>query len=165
MTQLNLSRVKYSNLFDLDMDTLLQLKKLNIGYNGAMFYPCKAVIAHKLGKYKLSYYQIKQYKQSIVAYITNDNVIISWALILKSTKSYIREICRYDDIKQVKSPYELHFYTKYRFRKLGIATRIAKSIKRKYPTTYFWSAYNNSSIFVKNNTLLLKDKKIETKLK
>jgi hypothetical protein len=165
MTTNTFSRVIHVNLFDLEIDKLRQLKRLSLGNTGSMFYPCRDIIAFKLGKKQLPKHTINDYKKSFVAYVMSENIIVSWALILKSNRSTIKFLCNFDKIKDVKSSYELHFYTKYSMRNLGIATKIAKSVKRKYPNMKFYSAYKRSSIFVKNDTLILKDKNTEACIK
>jgi hypothetical protein len=159
------SRVNYSKLYGINWDILIQLKSLNNGINGVMYHPIKDIIAHRNGSKLLTINKINRYKKSIVAYITHNNKVISWALILKCYGQEVKFICNLLGIERVKSNNELHIFTHKDHRDKRLASRLIKSIKRKYPGRLYCSTYSESTIFVRLNTLHLKDKEKSRRLK
>jgi GNAT superfamily N-acetyltransferase len=144
------SRVKYANLMDIELGILKQLLKLNRGSNGVIYYPIRDVIDHKNNINSIPKHKLIHYKKSIVAYITHDDKVVSWAFLLNQSKSYIRAMCELYQIKSANSSKELHLYTKKFYRNKGLATQLVKSIKRKYPKQTYFSASEYSTIFIRN---------------
>jgi GNAT superfamily N-acetyltransferase len=150
------SRIKYSKLMDVELHILMQLLKLNRGKNGIIYYPIRDVIDYKKYNKILPKTQLNYYKKSVIAYITHDNKVVSWAFLMHNSKDTIDSLCRWYQIKRVNTNKELHFYTQRKHRNKGLATRLIKSIKRKYPNKTFFSTTSESSIFVRNKTIFVK---------
>lgn len=157
-------RVKHFKLSDISLDILRQLRALNLGIDGLMKEPIRKTIAYKMGNpTPLSI--VKKMHESRVALIEIDGEVVSWGLLLSEVKTILERRCDKQGVQLNQVKYEIHLFTKRNFRGRGFATKIARSIKRKYPRTKFFGYWDDSSIFCKTNLVRLQSKEKESQIK
>lgn len=157
-------RVKHCNLPSLNLDKLRQLRALNNGKNGLMYEPIRKIIAYKMGK-AMPLSIVKKMHESLIAYIEIDDEIVSWGLLLSEVRTILSNRCIKEGVQSTQVLFEIHLYTKEDYRCQGLATKIAKSVKRKYPKTKFFGYWDETSIFCKNNLVKLQSKEKERMIK
>lgn len=156
--------VKHAILPSLSLDKLRQLRSLNLGQNGLMIEPIRKTIAYKKGiATPLSI--VSKMHNSKIAYIELDGQIVSWGLLLSEDHDILTARCAVEGVKPSKVMYEIHLYTKKLYRGKGFATKIAKSVRRKYTKTRFFGYWDESSIFCKSNLVKLVRKDRERAIK
>lgn len=157
-------KVKHGILPGIELDKLRQLRSLTVGNKGLMIGPLRKTIAYKMGK-AMPLSIVKKMHNSRVAIIEIDGQIVSWGLILSESKTILDRRCQDEGIQSKQVQYEIHLFTKKEFRGQGLATKIAKSIKRKYPRTKFLGYWDESSVFCKTNLVKLASKDMERNIK